>query len=226
MTETRLDDMEQQRSVERQRQALASLRELDAVRAPASLHRSIAQLTSAPGRRRRRTPRRRSLFAGAGALAAAAAAAAVLVLGTGAAHTPTVLEVSRLAFEPARLASPAESPRRQRTLEAGVEGVSFPYWGGWRGWRTAGARVDRVDGRTITTVFYAHRSGGQRIGYAIVAGAALPDPARGATVDRAGVRFRILESGSATIVTWREDGHTCVIAGRGVSAHALLGLLS
>jgi hypothetical protein len=225
MTDIRAGDIEQHPSSHLQRRALASFRELDAVRAPASLHRSIAELTSAPVRRRRAS-RRRSLFAGAGALTAAAAAAVALVFGAGAARAPTVLEVSRLAFAPARLAAPAESARRQGTLDAAVEGVSFPYWGGWRGWRTAGARVDRVGGRAITTVFYADRGGSRRIGYAIVAGAALTDPAGGAFVERAGIRFHVLISSNTTVVTWREGGHTCVLAGRGVPAHALLGLLS
>jgi hypothetical protein len=225
MTDTRSGDIERHRSSHLREHALAGLRELDAVRAPASLHRSIAELTNAPVRGRR-ARRRRPLFAGAGALAAAAVAAVALVLGAGAARAPTVLEVSRLSFEPARLAAPAESAHRQGTLDAAVEGVSFPYWGGWRGWRTAGARVDHVGGRTITTVFYADRGGSRRIGYAIVAGGALEDPAGGAYVDRAGIRFHVLTSGNTTVVTWRERGHTCVLGGRGVPAHALLGLLS
>lgn len=202
----------------------ASIRSLEAVQAPASLHRSLEELVrSAPRRQRRRMPALR--LAGAGALATAAVAAVVLALGGGSSRTPTVLEASSVALEPASLASPAENPRRQGVLEASVEGVSFPYWGGARGWPAAGARTDRLDGRVITTVFYTARDG-KRIGYAIVAGSPLPMPATGTAVDRGGVRFHVLHSAGATVVTWREAGHTCILAARGVPAHTLLRLVS
>jgi hypothetical protein len=149
----------------------------------------------------------------------------VLVFGAGPSPTPTALEAARVALEPARLASPTENPQRQGELEASVEGVSFPYWGGRRGWPAAGARTDRLDGRAITTVFYTARAG-QRIGYAIVAGRPLPEPTTGSVLERSGVRFHVLDSGGATVVTWREVGHTCILAERGVPAHTLLSLVS
>jgi hypothetical protein len=34
----------------------------------------------------------------------------------------------------------------------------------------------------------------------------------------------VLRSGAATIVTWLRDGHTCVLAARGVDASVLLRL--
>lgn len=229
MTRRPPDDIQRHGRPEPQGEALASMRALEAVRAPASLHRSIEELTgraTAPRRRRHAPLRRRLAGAGAGALAAALAAGALLLFGAGAGGSPTVLAVSHVALEPARLAAPAESSRQQGMLDASVEGVSFPYWGGWRGWRTAGARSDRIAGHAITTVFYTDRTDGRRIGYAIVAGAPLSEPAPGAAVDRAGVRFRVLSSAGATIVTWREGGHTCILAGRGVSADTLLDLVS
>ena len=202
----------------------SSIRSLEAVRAPASLHRSLEELVhSAPRRHRRRAPAMR--LAGIGALAAAAVAALVLALGGSSPHSPTALEAARVALEPASLASPAENPRHHGVLEASVEGVSFPYWGGEQGWPAAGARTDRLDGRAITTVFYA-TSDGKRIGYAIVAGSPLPAPTGGAVVQRGDVRFAVFDSAGATVVVWREAGHTCILAARGVPAHTLLRLVS
>ncbi len=210
--------------IEAERETLASIRSLDAVCAPASLHRSIEQLVgSAPPRRRRRVPALR--LAGAGALAAGATAAVLLVLAGGSPHTPTALEAARVALEPAQLAAPAENPRQHGVLARSVEGTSFPYWGGQRGWPAAGARTDRLEGRAITTVFYTAPDG-KRIGYAIVAGSPLPTPAAGTVVDRGGVRFDVLDASGATVVTWREAGHTCILAARGVPAHTLLTLVS
>ena len=199
---------EQSTSLQGQRTALASLRSLEAVQAPASLRRSIEGLASDAAPRQRRARARRGWLAGAGAP-----------------HAPTTLQVARVTLEPATLASPAENPHAQGLLESAVEGVPFPYWGGAHGWQTAGARADRLDGRTIATVFYAARDG-RRIGYAIVAGQALPTPAGGRTVERGGVRFQVLDTTGATIVTWREAGHTCILAGRGVPADTLLRLVS
>jgi hypothetical protein len=211
----------QRESLERQRAALASVRALEVVHAPAALRGSIeGSIGAAPQRVRRRAARLR--LAGAGALAAAVVL--VLAFGGGGAHTPTALEATRVALEPATAASPAEDPHDRALLAISVEGLPFPYWGGARGWPTAGARTDRLDGRTITTIFYA--AGGRRIGYAIVAGTPLALPSAGAVVDRGGVRFHVLDAAGATVVTWRAAGHTCILAARGVPAHTLLELAS
>ena len=212
-------------AAEAELQTPASIRSLEAVRAPTSLRSSLEELVSdAPVGRRLRVPALR--LAGAGALTAAAAAVvAIAIDGGGAARTPTVLEASRVALEPANRASPAENPARQDTLEASVEGVSFPYWGGRRDWPATGARIDRLRGRTITTVFYAARDG-KRVGYAIVAGSPLPAPANGPVVERGGVRSHVLDATGATVVSWREAGHTCILAARGLPARTLLALVS
>jgi hypothetical protein len=213
-------------AAEAERQTPVSIRSLEAVRAPASLRSSLEELVSnAPVRRHLRVPALR--LAGAGALTAAAAAVLAIAIGGGggAARTPTVLEASRVALEPANRASPAENPAQRGALEASVEGVSFPYWGGQRDWPATGARTDRLQGRTITTVFYAARDG-KRVGYAIVAGSPLPAPANGPVVDRGGVRFHVLDAAGATVVSWREAGHTCILAARGLPARTLLDLVS
>jgi hypothetical protein len=207
-----------------ERTALADIRSLEAVHAPIALRRSIEAMSSGarPSRRRRYALRPR--LAGAGALAVGAVATAAVVLGSGVQRPPTVLQASRVALGPATLASPAENPRERGLLEASVEGVPYPYWGGRRGWPTAGARSDRLDGRRITTVFYLGRDG-RRVGYAIVAGGPLAEPSAGAVVDRAGDRFHVLDSAGATVVTWREAGHTCILVAGGVPARTLLRLV-
>jgi hypothetical protein len=212
-------------ALDRQHQALASMRALEEVTAPASLRHSVRTL-SVDARSRgvlRRMPRLR--LAAAGALAASVAAVAAVVLSSGSTPAPTVLEASRVALAPATLAAPVENPHNRALLESSVEGVPYPYWGGRRGWRTTGARTDRLGGRRITTVFYTARDGG-RIGYAIVAGAPLSMPAGGGVVAREGIRFQVLESDGTAIVTWREAGHTCILAARGVSSKTLLRLVS
>ncbi|HEY2767120.1 MAG TPA: hypothetical protein VGI76_02615 [Solirubrobacteraceae bacterium] len=212
--------------------ALAHMRALESVRAPDALRSSIAQMTDEAAARpqRRLAPGvpnwhpLRLRLAGAGALAAAAVAVLAIVLGSGGTSSPTVLQASRVALAPAELASPAENPRDRSKLESSVEGLSYPYWGGRRGWPAAGARRDRLDGRTVTTVFYVAHSGA-RVGYTIVAGHPLPEPSTGTVIERGGVRFRVLSSAGATILTWRESGHTCILAGRGVPARAMVRLV-
>jgi hypothetical protein len=215
-------------STQTERTALVHIRTLDAVHAPAALRQSIEQLVDDTQARRARWSAPRIRFAAAGALAAGTVALAAIVLGAASSQTaqpgtPTVLAASRLALLPATATAPAESPRNAGQLERSVEGVAYPYWGGQPGWQASGARTDRLGARTITTVFYGDRRG-RRIGYAIVAGTALPAPATGTVVERGGVRYDLLDAGGARIVTWRAAGHTCILAGRGVTAGTLLRL--
>ncbi len=240
MTKDHRDDThsEPQRS-EPQSATLAQMRALESVRAPDSLHRAIEQMVSEAGAqpRRRFALRRggssssvrkpgslRPRLAAAGALVAVAAAVVAIVLGSGAQSAPTVLQASRVALAPATLPAPIENPRDQGKLDASVEGLAYPYWGGRRGWPAAGARRDQLGGRSITTVFYT-ASSGTRIGYTIVAGRPLAEPSAGTVLVRGGTRFRVLHSGKATVVTWREAGHTCILAARHVPARAMVRLV-
>jgi hypothetical protein len=51
-------------------------------------------------------------------------------------------------------------------------------------------------------------------------------PAGGGVVTREGTAFHVLDAAGATVVTWREAGHTCILAAHGVSAKTLLRLVS
>jgi hypothetical protein len=205
------------------------------VRAPQELHRKVEALVAERTAVRRRGARwARSPdgpfslgFGLGGAAAALAAIAAVLVvsLAGGGAPALTVRQTSALTLRAATMAAPVESPKNPRQLVTAVDGVAFPYWEDRFGWRSTGARVDRVDGRTVTTVFYAD-SRGRRVGYAIVAGTPAPAVDGGTIVWRDGAPFRLMREHGAQVVTWMRNGHLCVVSGRGTDSATLLRLAS
>jgi hypothetical protein len=197
------------------------------VQAPQSLHRRVHEMiadaqTHTPARRRMGWTTSARRFA----VAAAAAALAVVAVGLsgGGSSALNVQRAAALTLSPARMGAPAENEAHRTQLEASVDGVSFPYWKERFGWRSSGARSDRVGGRAVMTVFYSNAEG-RRIGYAIASGRA-PTTHEGSVVRRWGVEYRVLSHDGATVVTWQRAGHLCVVGGRGVSAHTLLGLAS
>jgi len=98
----------------------------------------------------------------------------VLLAAGGGSGGFTLQQAAALTLSPARMPAPPLSRSHAGELTANVEGVAFPAWERlWR-LRPTGARLDRVGGRTVRTIFYAGVRG-QRIGYAIVGG--LPAPA-------------------------------------------------
>jgi hypothetical protein len=207
-----------------QHDALIAIRATEDAEAPPAL-RAMAQAmaaeaTAAEGARRRRATPRRFLarpraVAFGGSLAALAAAAAVLV--SAGASGPSVAEAAQVALAPPRSPAPAVKAD-EKTLDAAVDGVAYPYWADATGWRAVGSRTDAVGGRAIRTVVYEDGNG-RRIGYAIADGSPLSDA--GGT--RMGA-FTVERSGDAAIVTWLRDGHTCILAAKGVDARVLLKL--
>ena len=125
----------------------------------------------------------------------------------------------------ATLPAPPESSANHAQLAVAVDGVPFPYWEDRFGWRSTGTRSDRIDGRTVTTVFYSDAAG-RRIGYAILAGTPAPRIDGGVVAWRGGVPYRLLTANGAAVVTWLRDGRLCVVSGRGVSSATLLKLAS
>jgi hypothetical protein len=192
------------------------IRELTgAIEAPPALRRRVEE-----GRAPR--PRRRRLAvpaAVAGAIAAAAVAVALLV-GGGAAG-PTVDDAAALALSRPTQPAPAIDTGDLHVVQARIGGIEFPnYSYRWSRWKTVGRRSDTISGRAATTVTYRGPQGD--VGYTIVDGKPLPEPsgARHRTVD--GVRLAVVRKGDATVVTWRRDGHTCVLAGRAKGIEARL----
>jgi hypothetical protein len=203
------------------------LRSIDA-RAPEHLHRRIDALVAASSPKGKRTPSRRSRSAPlrvglAGALALAAIAAVLVASLSGGGSALTLRTAVALTLRPATSPAPSQDPREPVELAANVEGVAFPYWDDRFGWRSTGSRTDSVDGRTVRTVFYARDH--QWIGYAIVSGSA-PGVSGGIARTRAGTVYRFLSEDGASVVTWRRDGHLCVVSGRGVNDATLMALAS
>jgi hypothetical protein len=205
------------------------------VRAPERLHSQVQALVDEHAARRRGSPWARLpgiasplglRLGGAVAVVAVAVVALVLALsgGSGGA-TLTLHQASPLTLRAATMAAPMQSATHPNELAASVEGVAFPYWEDHFGWRASGARVDHVDGRAITTVFYTNAVS-QRIGYAIVAGTPAPPASGGIVQWRAGTPYRYVKEDGAWVVTWLRDGRRCIVSGRGIKWTTLVKLAS
>jgi anti-sigma factor RsiW len=204
-----------------QERAVAMLRAVDHP-APASLRARVDELTGAgssatAGRTRGRgsrpagMPRWRRAFALPAATALAVVIAALVALLGGGSGAPTVPQAARLALAAATLPAPRADVSNPGSLTLRAAGIAFPDWGTSGRWAASGARTATVDGRRITTVYYADAAG-RRVGYAIASGSPLPG-ARGETVRVYGVTFTLQRQGSARLITWVREGHTCVVAG-------------
>ncbi|HET6509332.1 MAG TPA: hypothetical protein VFG42_21220 [Baekduia sp.] len=177
------------------------------IEAPASLRLRVDERRAAPARRRR-------LVLPAGALGALAAVVVAVVLVAGGGAAPTVGDAAALALSRPTQPAPAVDPSNAYVIDAGVGGIRFPnYTYAWSGWRAVGRRTDTISGRDATTVTYRGPQGD--VGYTIVDGKPLDEPAAARWVTRDGVRYAVVRRGNATVVTWRQAGHTCVLAGRG-----------
>jgi hypothetical protein len=115
--------------------------------------------------------------------------------------------------------APQKDPRNERFLRAAVGGVRFPNYRYSTPFATAGARRDELGGRRATTVVY--RTGVKSFGYTIVDGKPLAVPAGARRVVKDGLRLAVLRRGGAIVVTWRQGGHTCVLASRTATVRGL-----
>jgi hypothetical protein len=199
--------------------------------APESLHRWIESLVTTPaGRLTRRADRRRPFSSplgllGTGAVTVAIVAIAIALSLSGGSSALSLRQAAAPTLRAATLPAPPESGAHHAQIAAAVDGVPFPYWGERFGWRTTGAREDRIDGRTVKTIFYANAAG-RRIGYAILAGTPAPRISGGVIAQRGGVSYRLLNENGGSVVVWQRDGHLCVLSGRGVASATLLRLAS
>lgn len=215
----------EQSDTDPEQQRIAALIGAIDVQAPASLHGFVhGHVTRAPARQRAWL-RRRALLGSALAATAVLALVLVLALGSsaGPAKPPTIVQSAALGLRPPTAAAPAENPRVNGQLALSAAGIAYPYWGQRFGWQTSGVRSDRLNGRTVTTVFYVSPHG-RRIGYSIVAGPALALPSGGHSAIWNNTRFDVLHPHGATLVTWRRAGHTCILIATDVSAKTLLTL--
>jgi hypothetical protein len=202
-----------------QRRAIAAVGGLDD-RAPMALREQIERMRerSAPKQRRARR------YGVAGALTTAAACVAValaVIVGAGASG-PTLSQAAAFTVRPAT--GPAPSHSFDGTLNLDVDGVPYPYWKKEYGWTATGSRVDKINGRTATTVFYS--KGNRRIGYTIVSGKPVSISGSPKVAWVHGTRFRSLPIKGNTVITWERRGHSCILSGDGVSRQQLLKLAS
>jgi hypothetical protein len=223
MTETPTQSEDEQRHI------AELVRSFDAP-APESLHRQVESLVATHQERHGARRAWSRVFSpvglvGAGAVLAAVLAVAIAVSLGGGASTVSFSQAASPTLRAATLPAPPESRAHHAQLAVAVDGVPFPYWSERFGWHSTGSRTDRVDGRQITTVFYADSSGG-RVGYAILAGTPAPRVGRGVVAWRGGVSYRLLTENGAAVVTWLRDGRLCVVSGHGVSSATLLKLAS
>ncbi len=197
--------------------ALTAIQDLAlSVRAPEDLRARIEAARS-----RARPARRRRVIAGAGLAGAAAALAValVLLLPAGAPVAPSVADAASLAVRGSASSAPASDAKAPDAwLDQRVGRVYFPNWS-WRfGWTAVGQRVDRLGGRRMVTVYYEGH--GTSVAYTIVSGSVLARPA--SRIDHSGgLEIRVLSVDGRLVVTWRRDGHTCVLSGMGVTAPEL-----
>jgi hypothetical protein len=145
-----------------------------------------------------------------------------LVLPAGTPGGPSVSEAAALALRGPLGPPPAPDPAHRYLLHARVGQLAFPSWHD-HGLRVTGVRRDRLDGHQVVTVYYAGRGG--RLAYAIVSSPALRrPPSAGRWVG--GLHFQTLLIGGRTVITWRQAGHTCVLAARGATAAAMERLVA
>ncbi|MFZ0042534.1 MAG: hypothetical protein WAK93_14575 [Solirubrobacteraceae bacterium] len=208
-----------------QRRAVSLLSSLDTP-APDVLRARIEAQTDPGFRQREPDPRRRwrpsFVLPAATALAILVAAIVIAVGAGGSGSAPTLPQTVRVTLAAATLPAPPQDASNSYELTFGVQGTHFPDWERTLGWKTSGARLDKLGDRAVATVFYDGPHG-HRVGYAIVSGA----PVRvvgGTAVAHAGVTYTLQRHGATRLITWERSGHTCVIAGRGVGYQTLLAL--
>jgi hypothetical protein len=227
---------ELQTRMREQERAVSLIQSTGEIAAPASLRASVAGLTDASAQRGGRyegrqsiSARRQNAFwrqrASLGIVALAIVLIAIVSVALHGRTAPTVGSTARLALAPATGPAPTVSASDRDLLSVrptGAGSIPFPSYAQFTAWRANGVRHDTLQGRHVTTVFYS--IAGTRVGYSIVSGAPLAVP-QGSTVrGPTGIGYVFVSSGGAKILTWRRDGHTCVIAGRSVARSTLLAL--
>jgi hypothetical protein len=207
--------------LEKERRAVDALRGASQMQAPASLRERIEADRARAGR----APQRRRAVLGGGLAAALAviALALVLILPGGTPGSPSVSQAASLALRGPLSPAPPARGGTGLMLARDVDEVYFPDWAGI-GWKPAGERVDRLEGRVLDTIYY--RGYGRLIAYTIVGGSALAQPHPATLSSLNNTQLRSLGLSGRIVVTWRRGGHTCILSGAGVPTKILLGLAS
>jgi hypothetical protein len=198
---------------ERERRVVEMVHRANAAeRAPARLRARIEAQRPSP---RVRARRRAGYASGFAVALAGVVLAVVLVLPGGSPGSPSVSQAAALAGLGPTHAPPTPDPSAPKVkLGRGVQEVYFPNWEHSFGARAIGQRSDGLGGRPAVTVYY--RWHGKTLAYTIVGLPPLSEPAAPVTQWN-GSQLRTLRLDGRFVVTWRRDGHTCVLSGKGVS---------
>ena len=220
--ERALEDRPDLRSaVAAQKRVLTAIERAAGQEAPHALR---ARLALARPPARPRPQKRLAGLAAAGTAAVAGVVVGVIVAGSGG------TALARASVLQAAVLSDRSPTQRVGEPKAGVEslpgvrsaGLSFPYWGDRFGFKATGVRYDAVGGQRVTTVFYSR--GSSRVAYEIVSGAPLRLGGAAGTSWRQGVLLRTQAGHRGPVVSWKRDGHTCVLVGDHVSLPVMLEL--
>lgn len=218
---------ELRRRLDQERRAVALLTEArERDRAPHGLRERVERART-DGRSTLTTGTKRSRVY-PGRLAGAAAVlvlvvALALILPAGSPSTPSVARAAALGTLGATHAPPPPQLSDPVKLRLHVGTLHFPNWARTIGWSAVGQRHDRLDGRPVPTVYYARA--GSTVAYSIVSGSALPRPP-GVPHSTGLYPFQSFRLHGRNVVTWREDGHTCLLSGARVPVRVLASLIA
>jgi hypothetical protein len=162
--------------------------------------------------------RRRRTGAAAGVAIVVVAIATAVVFGLARGDDQGRLVLDAVALHEREAGGPPPDP----APDAAEPRASFSRNARQGGWAPAGAREDRLDGRSALTVVWER--GGRRVAYTLIAGAPLGPPEGARRTGRRGVLLHSFEVGPRTAVTWGQEGGTAVISAVGVSRAALYAL--
>jgi hypothetical protein len=202
---------EEELALAREGEALISAAAAD-VHAPQSLREAIERERER-AMARTRAPfwgRQRWRLAAAGTAAAALAAVAIALDTGGDEAEPPLTEVYAAARLAPTAAAPAPLGGEPPVLDAKVGNLEFPDWRDKFGWRAVGRSDSDLSGRRVTTVFYRNPDGA-RLGYAVVSGDPLSGDPAGRPLEHNGKTYDVARGDERTIVTWTQQGQTCVI---------------
>jgi hypothetical protein len=180
------------------------------VRAPQSLRESIEREREAVQARVPFWRRHRWTLAAAGTAAAVLLVVAIVLQAGNGGAGPSLGEVYATAQLRPTEAAPEPLGGTPPVLDAKVGTLEFPDWRATFGWKAVGRRESELAGRSVTTVVYRNPEGAQ-LGYAVVAGDPLGGDPAGRQVEHKGKTYEVARGEERTIVTWTQEGHTCVI---------------